>query len=77
MGQIKREEELNLKKDEHVLYSESYEVNFWQQDKTTLFWKPESVMYFAKTKGEHEYVHKRWNGDYAGLDVKFISINYQ
>mgnify|MGYP001768315788 CR=1 FL=1 len=76
MGKIKKLEEINRKKNEHVHYSEEYEVNFWIQ-KPDGFWEKKYEMYFAKTKGEHEYVYNRWKEDYKGKPVKYISTIYQ
>ena len=75
MGKILKYEEINRKKNQHVEYSESYEVKFWIQDGE--FWKEKTEMYFGKTKGEHEYVVKRWKIDYNGQNVKYISVTYQ
>jgi hypothetical protein len=75
MGKILKYEEINRKKNQNVEYSESYEVKFWIQDGE--FWKQKTEMYFAKTKGEHEYVIKKWQNDYNGQNVKYISVTYQ
>ena len=75
MGKILRYEEINRKKNQHVEYSESYEVKFWIQDGE--FWKQKTEMYFGKTKGEHKYVVNRWKSDYNGQNVKYISVTYQ
>ena len=48
MGKIFRYEEINRKKNQHVEYSESYEVKFWIQDGE--FLKQKTEMYFGKTK---------------------------
>jgi len=76
MGQIKTYPEINRKKNEHVEYSESYEVKFWQQGENG-FWLPKNEMYFAKRKDEHEYVVNRWKEDYKNKPVKLINCNYQ
>jgi len=73
MGKILKYEE--IKKNQHVEYSESYEIKFWIQEGE--FWKQKTEMYFGKTKGEHEYVINRWKNDYKGHNVKYISITYQ
>lgn len=73
MGKILKYEE--IKKNQHVEYSESYEVKFWIQEGE--FWKQKTEMYFGKTKGEHEYVTNRWKNDYKGQNVKYISVTYQ
>ncbi len=73
MGQILKFEE--IKKNQHVLYSESYEVKFWI--KKGEFWEQKKELYFGKTKSEHTHVFKRWKSDYRSEDVKFISVNYQ
>jgi len=75
MGKILKFEEINQKKNQHVEYSDSYEVKFWIQDGE--FWKQRTEMYFAKKKGENDSVLKRWKSDYKGINVKFISITYQ
>ena len=74
MGKILRYEE--IKKDEHVKYSESYEVNFWIQ-KEDSFWEKRQEMYFGETKAEHDSVTNRWQKDYTGKKVKLISVIYQ
>jgi hypothetical protein len=76
MGKIMRYEELNLKKNEQVLYSETYEVKFWIK-KDDGFWKQDSLIYHAKTKAEHESVLKRWKLDFKGKEVKIIGVTYQ
>ena len=75
MGKILKYEEINRKKNQHVEYSESYEVRFWIKDGE--FWKQKTEMYFGKTKSEHEYVVNRWNTDYNGQNVKYVSVTYQ
>lgn len=73
MGKILKYEEIN--KNKHVEYSESYEVKFWIREGE--FWKQKNEMYFAKTKGEYDYVISRWRKDYIGQNVKYISVVYQ
>lgn len=75
MGKILKYDEINTKKNQHVEYSESYEVKFWIQ--IDEFWKQKTEMYFAKNKGEHDYVVNRWKDEYSGQNVKFISVTYQ
>ena len=74
MGKILKYEEISRKKNQHVEYSESYEVKFWIQDGE--FWKQKIEMYFGKTKSEHKYVINRWKSDYSRQNVKFISVTY-
>jgi hypothetical protein len=74
MGKILKNDE--IKKNEHVLYSESYEVKFTFQ-KPDGFWEQRYEMYYGKSKGEHEYVVNRWKTDYKKQNVRFISVNYQ
>ena len=76
MKKIFKQEELNLKKNEHVTYSESYEVKFWIQGDDT-FWKQETEIYFSAGKGDHEYILSRWKKDYAGKNVKLPIVTYQ
>jgi hypothetical protein len=76
MGKILKYEEINRRKNEHITYSESYEVKFWIQGIDT-FWSQNAEMYFGKTKGDHEYVLNRWKKDYDGQSVKYISVTYQ
>jgi hypothetical protein len=71
MSKILKYEE--IKNNQYLEYSESYEVKFWIQDGK--FWKQKTEMYFGKTKGEHEYVFNRWKKDYNGQNVKYISAN--
>ena len=73
MGKILKYSE--IKNNQHVEYSEAYEVRFWIQDGE--IWKPETQMYFGKRKGEDEYVIKRWKLDYKDENVKLISVIYQ
>ena len=75
MGKVLLYQELNIKKCEHVLYSETYEVRFWI--KVGKFWKQKEVIYHAKTKSEHKSVGVRWINDYKGQEVKLIGIYYQ
>jgi hypothetical protein len=74
MGKILKYEE--IKKNEHVLYSESYEVKFWFQ-KPDGFWEQRYEMYYGKNKGEHEYVVNRWLSDYNDQLVRYVSVTYQ
>jgi hypothetical protein len=74
MGKILKYDE--IKKNEHVLYSESYEVKFWFQ-KPDGFWEQKYEMYYGKSKAEHEYVINRWEFDYKGQSVKYVSVTYQ
>lgn len=74
MGKILKYDE--IKKNEHPLYSESYEVNFWFR-KPDGFWEQRNEMYYGKSKGEHEYVVNRWNSDYKGQVVRYVSVSYQ
>lgn len=75
MGKIFLMEELNIKKQEQVLYSETYEVKYWLKEDE--FWKPKDIMYHAKRKDEHQYVQKRWENDFKNQEVKLIGIYYQ
>jgi hypothetical protein len=75
MGKILKYEEINQKKNQHVEYSESYELKFWIQEDE--FWKQKTETYFAKTKGEHVSVIDRWQNDYKGKNVKYVSVTYQ
>jgi hypothetical protein len=74
MGKILKYEE--IKKNEHVLYSESYEIKFWIQ-KPDGFWEQRYEMYYGKSKGEHVSVVNRWNKDYKGQAVRFVTVTYQ
>ena len=74
MGKILKYAE--IKKNEHVLYSESYEVKFWFQ-KPDGFWEQKYETYYGKTKSEHGYVVNQWKRDFEGQSVKYISIKYQ
>jgi ribulose bisphosphate carboxylase small subunit len=76
MGKILKYEELNIKKLEQVLYSETYEVKFSIQ-KDDGFWTRATEMYHAKRKDEHEYVMNRWKKDYKNKNIKLIGIYYQ
>ena len=76
MGKIFKYEELNLKKLQHVEYSETYEVRFSIQ-KSDGFWTRDQVIYHAKTKSEHNDVEKRWRQDYKNQNVRLIGITYQ
>jgi len=73
MGKILKYEE--IKKNQHVEYSESYKVRFWIKEGE--FWKQRTETYYAKRKDEQEYVSNRWKDDYKGQDVKIIAVNYQ
>ena len=73
MGKILKYEE--IKKNQHVEYSESYEIKFWIQEGE--FWKQRTEIYFGKTKGEYKSVINRWKKDYKMKIVDFISITYQ
>lgn len=72
MGKILKFDE--IKKNEHIKYSESYEIKFWIKDGE--FWKQIVETYFGKSKGEHEYIFERWKKDYKNKNVKFISLHY-
>lgn len=76
MGKIMLFEELNIKKCEHVLYSETYEVRFWMKGSDG-FWKQNSTIYHAKTKSEHKSVENRWVGDNKNNEVKLVGVYYQ
>lgn len=56
-------------------YSESYNVKFWILDGN--FWKQKTEMYYARTKGAHEAVYKKWQQDYKGQNAKYVSTVYQ
>lgn len=81
MRKIFIESEINRKKNEHVTYSESYEVKYWillhgdgGQDS---FWHPKTDMYYAASKDAHKYVEIRWKKDHKKHTVKLTSITYQ
>lgn len=76
MGKIFKFEELNLKKLQHVEYSETYEVRFSIQ-KPDGFWTQDQIIYHAKSKSAHKDVEKRWREDNKNQNVKLIRINYQ
>lgn len=73
MGKVLNYEE--IKKNEHLKYSESFVVKFWKKEGE--FWSQKEEMYFTKTKAEHKDVLKRWTKDNLGKEVKYISISYQ
>lgn len=73
---IKVFEELNLKKKEHVTYSESYAVRFWIQ-KSNGYWEQREQVYFATSKGRHDAVVDRWESDHAKFNVRLICCEYQ
>jgi len=66
---------LEIKKNQHSIYSNSYEVKFWIKESE--FWKQTSELYYAKTKNNHEDIKLRWKNDYKNSNVKLISITYQ
>jgi len=67
-------EELDIKKNQHLEYSECYEVSFWAE--VGDFWTITSKLYYGKTKEEHESVMNRWKSDYAKQKVNLVSVIY-
>lgn len=74
MGKIFKFDELNKKKGEHLVYFESYNVDFTKKDGE--FWKECTDVYFAKTAGEHKEVERRWKNDNKRNKVKLKRITY-
>lgn len=70
-----KEGERNRKLNEHVRYSESYEVKFWIKEGE--FWKQRSEMYYTENKGAHDFVVDRWRSDYSKYEVDLINVIYQ
>lgn len=63
-------------KNEHYVYSDSYEVKFWILTDREI-WAQRNEIYYAKNKNKHNDVLLRWKEDYKNKNVKFISISYQ
>jgi hypothetical protein len=75
MSKIFKYHELNQKQQQHVEFSESYEVAFLMKEGE--FWKHKTETYFSKNKCDHDAVENRWKKDYSGKAVKLTRIVYQ
>ena len=63
-----------IKKDQQVQFSESYEVVFWRQ-KEDGYWKQDWVTYYTKAKDDHLPVKERFEKDYPNCNI--VKIVYQ
>lgn len=57
-----------------VLFSEAYEVYYWDVDKTTGYKFQSSMMYYATKKNAQEFIVKRFMKDFPKLEL--IKVAY-
>lgn len=67
--------ELDMKKNQHVIYSELYEVTYWIKEGE--FWKKKTIMYRTASKGRSVEVFYRFKKDFRDKEVSIVSIIYQ